>query len=125
VAYWLNQLREVLRDYYPPDGPADVVGYLKGSGDPNDWRMKALQQKNQFMILGSIPPTKEEWAAAGKSSQDPIQTIHPKDLDGLIILYGGFMIRTPWGRIHLIDAETLKYYQSSTIDNFRSKRPGR
>jgi len=122
VPYWLDQLRQVLRDFYPPDGPADVVGYLKGSGDPNVWSLMALRQKPQHLILGSLPPTRETWVAAGKPGQDPIQTIHTRDLDRLIVLYGGFIYR-PWGRIELLDAEALKYYQSSTIDSFRRNRP--
>lgn len=122
MVYGLDRLREVLCDYYPADGPADVVGYLKGSGDPNIWRVMARQQQPQLMVLGSLPPTQEDWVAAGKpSTQDPIQTIHTKDLDGFIILYGGF-VRRPWGRIELVDADATKYYQSSTIDNFRNNR---
>jgi hypothetical protein len=31
VPYWPDQLRDVLRAFYPPEGPADVLGYLKGS----------------------------------------------------------------------------------------------
>jgi hypothetical protein len=125
MANWLDQLRHVLGDYYPPDGPADVVGYLKGSGDPNVWRVKALQHKPQHMVLGSVLPTREEWEAAGKPGQDAVQTIRPKDLDGFIILYSGVMIRTPWGRIELLDADALKYYQSSTIDSFTRNLPKR
>jgi hypothetical protein len=45
---WLDQLLEVLRDFYPQDGPQGVIGYLKGSSDPNVWRMKAVQQKPNF-----------------------------------------------------------------------------
>jgi len=93
VPYWLDQLRGVLRDFYPPDVPADVVGYLKGSGDPNVWRLMALQQKPQHLILRSLLPTRETWVAAGKPGQDPIQTIHARTLDGFIVLYGGFIYR--------------------------------
>jgi|HubBroStandDraft_1064217.scaffolds.fasta_scaffold09699_3 hypothetical protein len=122
MVYGLDKLREVLCDYYPADGAADVVGYLKGSGDPNVWRLMARQQQPQMVVLGSLPPTPEDWVAAGKpSAQDPVQTIHTKDLDGFIILYGGF-VRRPWGRIELVDADATRYYQASTIDNFRNNR---
>lgn len=128
MAYWLDQLRGVLSDYYPPDGPAGVLGYLRGSGDPNVWHVMALQNKFQHMILGSLPPATEDWVAAGKpSSKDPIQTIRTADIDKdprFIILFGGF-VRRPWGRIELLDADALKYYQSTTIDRFRYNKPGR
>jgi hypothetical protein len=119
MVYGLDKLREVLGDYYPADGAADVVGYLKGSGDQNVWRVMAMQQQPQMIVLGSLPPTQEDWVAAGKpSTQEAIQTIHTKDLDGFILIYGGF-VRRPWGRIELVDADAIKCYQSSTIDRFR------
>jgi len=31
---WFQQLRAALPAYYPPGSPADVVGYLQGSGNP-------------------------------------------------------------------------------------------
>jgi hypothetical protein len=118
VPYWPDQLREVLRAFYPPEGPADVLGYLKGSGDPNIWRLKAMQHKPQFLILGSTPPTAEEWVNAGKPGPDPIQTVCTNDLWGFIILHGALNPR-PWGRIEIVDMEALNNYQSTTIDKFR------
>ena len=120
---WRDQLYRVLRDYYPPDGPVDVVGYLKGGGGPEVWRLKAFQNRPEHMILGSVQPTREAWEAAGKSSQDVIQTVHTHDLDGFIILYCGVIGRTPWGRIEILDADAFKNYQSSTIDVFRRNLP--
>jgi hypothetical protein len=125
VPSWLDQLREVLRDFYPPDGPADVLGYLKGSGDPNVWRLKALQNKPQLLILGSIPPSTREWEAAGKPGSDQIQTILNTHMSGgFIVLYGG-MIYRPWGRIEIVDDDALKHYQSATINTFRRQIPKR
>ena len=122
MVYGLDRLREVLSDFYPDDGQADVVGYLKGTADANIWRVMARQQPAQMIVLGSVPLTQEEWVAAGKPSrQDPIQTIHTKDLDGFVIIYGGFMVSRPWGKIELVDADAIKYYQSSTIDKFRNE----
>lgn len=119
MVHGLDKLRAVLADYYPADGPADVVGYLKGSGDANIWRVMAMQNQPQMIVLGSNPPAQEDWVAAGKPlAQDPIQTVHAGDLEGFILIYGGF-VRRPWGRIELADADAIKYYQSSTIDRFR------
>jgi hypothetical protein len=121
----MEQLRGVLSDYYPPDGPAGVLGYLKGSGDPNVWYVMSSQNEAQHMILGNLPPTQEDWMAAGKPSNlDQIQTIYTDLFDKdprLVVLYGGF-VRRPWGRIELLDADALKYYQSATIDSFRRNK---
>jgi hypothetical protein len=118
VPQWMIELRKVLSNFYPAEGPPDLLGYLKGSGNPDDWRIKAMQKKPQFMILGNVQPTAQDWVDAGKPGTDPIQTIYPGDLNGLIILYGGGRPR-PWGRIEIVDNEALQHYQSATIDNFR------
>jgi len=99
MAHWFDQLRAVLRDYYPQEGPADVVGYLRGSADPNVWRiMRFQQERHQMITLGSAPPTKEEWSAAGVGNRGGTQTIRLNDLDRFIVTYAGFILR-PWGRI--------------------------
>ena len=57
MAHWFGQLRATLRGYYPQSGPADVVGYLRGSADPKVWRIMHFQRKRHPMIiLGSTPP---------------------------------------------------------------------
>jgi hypothetical protein len=122
VAYWLDQLRGVLSDFYPANGPADVVGYLKGSGNPDDWRIKErAYSKPQFLILGNAPPDQQDWINAGKfgPGDGQIQVILPEMLKGLIIVYGGFGPK-PWGEIRILDDAWLKSYQSSTIERFRS-----
>jgi|HubBroStandDraft_2_1064218.scaffolds.fasta_scaffold1454982_1 hypothetical protein len=122
VAHWLDQLRGVLSEFYPPEGPANVVGYLKGSDDPNVWRIKALQyEKPQMLVLGNTPPDAQRWVDAGKfgPADGPVSTVYPEKLNGFIIIYGGFG-PLPWGRIELLDNDALTHYQSSTIDAFRN-----
>jgi hypothetical protein len=38
VMSWFDQLKQSLPAYYPTAGPADVVGYLRGSVYPGAWR---------------------------------------------------------------------------------------
>ena len=122
MAYWFDQLREVLRDFYPQGSPADVVGYLQGSADPNVWRLMLSQrQRAQQMILGSVLPSNKEWSAAGVANRGQIQTIHLRDLNGFIVLYDGVVFR-PWGRIELLSDEALKHYHT-TIESFRRNLP--
>ncbi len=119
---WFDQLREVLHTFYPPNGPANVVGYLQGSASPAIWRsMQTQQQRHQMLILGSQPPTQEEWSAAGVANRGQIQTIRLQNLDGFIVLYGGAVYR-PWGSIAILSAEALKNYHL-TIENFRRNLP--
>jgi hypothetical protein len=66
MAHWFDQLRATLRDNYPQSGPSDVVGYLRCRAGPNVWRIMHFQrERHQMIILGSTPPKKEEWSAAG------------------------------------------------------------
>ena len=116
---WLDDLRTVLHDFYPDDGPQNVVGYLKGSADPSVWRIMAMQGREQQMVLGSVPLTVKEWVDAGKPGSEPIQTLTPDHFNGFIIMYNGGSPR-PWGKIGIPDQETLKHYQTATLDNFRN-----
>lgn len=121
MAHWLDQLRAVLSEFYPPDGPPDVVGYLKGSDNPDEWRIRAtVDKKPQMLVLGNTPPNPQRWVDAGKfgPADGPIHTIYPGKLNGFIIIYGGFG-PLPWGRIETLDDDALKHYQSSTIETFR------
>jgi len=123
VKHWFDQLRAVLSDYYPQDGKKDVVGYLRGSKDPNIWRIMRFQQhKHQMLLLGSEPPTQSEWAAAGVGGRTDTNIVFLGDLDNLIVLYGGFMVTRPWGQIHERTPEALQHYQG-TIDSFRRNMP--
>jgi hypothetical protein len=63
---WFDQLKQVLAAYYPAAGSPDVVGYLRGSVDPNVWRnMETANKRNQMVVLGSKRPTYDDWVAAG------------------------------------------------------------
>jgi hypothetical protein len=122
MAHWFDRLRAALRGYYPQDGPADIVGYLRGSADPNVWRiMKFQRERHQMIILGSIPPAKEEWAAAGVGNRGETQTIRLNDLDGFIVTYAGFVLR-PWGSIEELSSELLRNYPN-ILSSFERNRP--
>lgn len=98
---WFDQLKQALPAYYRPDRPAEIVGYLRGSGEPSVWRqMEAIQHRHQMLILGNVEPTNEEWGHAGVAQRGGTQVVTIDKLTGLIVLYGGFMLNRPWGEIH-------------------------
>jgi hypothetical protein len=112
---WFVQLKHALPAYYPISGPADVVGYLRGSGDPSVWRsMERTSRRYQMIVLGSLPPTLEDWGAAGvwQRGFDRQVTVRSTMLAGFIVLYGGFN-RRPWGHICTADADALKTFPSA------------
>ena len=113
---WFNQLRQVLAAYYPAGQPMDVVGYLQGSANPMVWR--TMTPRHQMIILGSVPPSHEEWVAAGVAHRGEIQTIRLAMLNGFIILYGGFMLR-PWGSIHTTSQDALTLGFPGSLDSWR------
>ena len=82
---WFEQLRTVLKDYYPAGNSPDIVGYLRGSKDPNVWRG---MRTGQMIVLGSVPPTNAEWAAAGVAGRGEVQTIRLEDMRMFLITYG-------------------------------------
>lgn len=104
---WFVQLKQALPGYYAPGRPADIVGYLRGSVDPAVWRQMAQSQgRHQMLILGNAEPTQKEWDAAGVGQRGASQPVRFASLAGLIVLYGGFMLR-PWGQIHPTTPEAL------------------
>jgi len=119
---WFDQLRDVLSDYYPSSSPQDIVGYLRGSADPKVWRRMIQSRTEQMIILGSVPPTDEQWAAAGMANRGLVQTIRADDLRTFIITYGGFMVSRPWGKISTLSAEVFRNY-GITIVQFRKALP--
>jgi hypothetical protein len=119
---WFEQLRGVLVDYYPRNTPGDVVGYLRGSRDPDVWRQMSKKNREQMIILGSAPPSDGEWAAAGVAHRDDTEVIHFGDLWGFIISYGGFMVTRPWGKISVLEVDLFRNY-SVTLDQFRRSLP--
>src|SRR5260370_9002767 len=82
---WFQQLRAALPAYYPPGSPPDVVGYLQGSANPMDWRRLMQSGREQMIVLGSVPPTHEDWVAAGVAQRGSIQTLPTTDLAPFII----------------------------------------
>jgi hypothetical protein len=121
---WFSQLRTVLADYYPQAGPQDIVGYLRGSRDPAVWRSMIQSGREQMIILGSVPPTDEEWAAAGVANRGSVQTIRFNDLWTFIITYGGFMVTRPWGKISTLTTELYRDY-GRTLAQFRGSLPNK
>lgn len=99
---WINELKTACGDHYDANGPADVVGYLRGSGDPGVWRSMAASGSGQMIVLGNLTPTQEEWVAAGVAQRIAEVTVTETMLAGFMILYGGFMYR-PWGHITVAD----------------------
>ncbi len=123
---WFEQLRAVLHDYYPANQPQDIVGYLRGSKSPEVWRqMRDDRQRHQMLLLGSVPPTEADWAAAGVAARGTTATVFLRDLNGLIVLYAGFMVTRPWGQIYPLTPEALQHYQTGTLDSFRRNLPRR
>jgi hypothetical protein len=119
---WFDQLSGVLSDYYPTASPQDIVGYLRGSSDPKIWRRMAQSRTEQMLILGSVPPTEEQWAAAGVANRGLVQTIRYDDLRTFIITYGGFMVSRPWGKVSILSADVLRNY-GMTVTQFRNALP--
>jgi hypothetical protein len=119
---WFDQLREVLSDYYPTASPQDIVGYLRGSSDAKIWRRMAQSRTEQMLILGSVPPTEEQWAAAGVANRGLVQTIRYDDLRTFIITYGGFMVSRPWGKVSILSADVFRNY-GMTVTQFRNALP--
>jgi hypothetical protein len=124
---WFIQLTQALPAYYPPNMPADIVGYLRGSNDPNVWRsMEKVNSRYQMIILGSSPPTAEDWQAAGVLQRGVGQQVALTitDLTGFIVLYGGFN-RRPWGHICTLDADAIDTFPRSIANWQRNYLPPR
>ena len=92
---WFDQLRRALQAYYPPDRDADIVGYLQGSDSPDVWRSMEMgtPSRQQMIVLGGVEPNQEEWVAAGVAQRGQVREIRLTSLSGMIVLYGGFMLR--------------------------------
>jgi hypothetical protein len=111
---WFDQLKQTLPAYYPPAGLPDVVGYLRGSIDPGVWRSMERAGRQQMLILGSKPPSAEDWVAAGVATRGADQVVRLVSLTGFLVLYGGFS-RRPWGKIFVSDAEGLAQFPKDLL----------
>jgi len=122
---WFDQLRQALAAYYPAGSDATIVGYLQGSVDPAVWRsMETAQNRNQMLILGSLPPTTAEWQAAGVAQRGQVQTVTTTLMAGFIVLYGGFILR-PWGKIFIMDDDARDIGFPAALRSFRANMPRR
>ncbi|MEZ5084541.1 MAG: hypothetical protein R2750_14020 [Bacteroidales bacterium] len=105
---WFSQLKKCLKDFYPPENPNNIVGYLRGTNSTATWSTMARTRSAQSIILGNVKPTEAEWQAAGvgeRTGEEKKITID--QLNGFIILYDGFMVSRPWGKIFPIDDECV------------------
>jgi hypothetical protein len=75
-----------------------------------------------MLILGNRPPTNDDWIAAGVAQRDEVQTIRRPMLNGLIVLYGGF-IRRPWGGIHEADQDALTLGFPASLRSWQQNAP--
>ncbi len=122
---WFPQLKAALPNYYLASRPANIVGYLKGSDDPNIWRsMERDQNRNQMIVLGNTEPSDEDWVAAGVRDRGPSKVITIDKLAGFIILYGGFM-RRPWGKIFITDSDAETIGFPAALNSWRRNTPRR
>src|SRR5260370_22345774 len=87
---WFQQLRAALPAYYPPGSPPDVVGYLQGSANPMDWRRLMQNGREQMIVLSHVPPTHEDWVAAGDDHRGSSLNTPTVQLTTFITTYGRF-----------------------------------
>jgi hypothetical protein len=118
---WFDDLKAALPKYYDSAHPANVVGYLRGSAEPSDWRRMDQTGSGQMIILGNVPPTQKEWDAAGVGQRGQTQTITFMKLAGFIVIYGGFIYR-PWGHIVVSTGDLVKRF-SGQITNWKNNAP--
>lgn len=123
---WFDQLRRALQAYYPPGRDADIVGYLQGSDSPDVWRSMEMgtPSRQQMIVLGGVEPNQEEWVAAGVAQRGQVREIRLTSLSGMIVLYGGFMLR-PWGKIFIADNDAVRGFPASLENSRRNYRAPR
>jgi len=119
---WFDDLKQALPAYYPPTSPSNIVGYLRGSVDPNVWRSMERAGRHQMLILGSAPPNIADWVAAGVSARGSDQIVTISNLNGFIVLYGGF-VRRPWGQLHIMTADGLRSFPTQIASLKRNYLP--
>lgn len=113
-----NQLRQVLSPFYLRDD-TQIVGYLRGSDSPAVWRSMENTGRAQMKILGNQEPTAAQWDAAGVGHRSgATSAIKFPDLQGFIILYGGFMVDRPWGKIFVESRDASEIGFRGTLEHF-------
>lgn len=115
----INQLRQVLSPFYLRDEPP-VVGYLRGSVSAGVWRSMNNSGRPQMMILGNQEPTAVQWDAAGVGHRlGETRAVKFPDLQGFIVLYGGFMVDRPWGKILTDSQDASELGFPGTLRDFK------
>lgn len=120
---WFDDLKATLPAFYPGGAADTIVGYLRGNSTASEWRSMELSGYQQMLILGSIPPTQKDWDAAGVAQRGTPSTIRIDQLDGFIILYGGFIYR-PWGKIFQIDDDALTIGFPAALQSWKRNYKG-
>ena len=122
---WFDQLERAIPAYYPPASSSDIVGYLRGDKNPAVWRtMEQARQRHQMLLLGSIPPTQQDWIDAGVAQRTGEHTIVFNDLWGFIVIPENFVPR-PWGSIHIVSAQAVQDYPKLLNGWMRGYKPPR
>jgi hypothetical protein len=121
---WFPQLKECLAPYYPAGQDDEIVGYLKGGGDPFVWSqmLNTGRKRPQMIVLGSLPPTREQWIAAGVEHRGAAVTILLGNMVGWGVVYEGFMLR-PWGGLVPLSDPRFSQYSGQLESWRRNDRP--
>ncbi|MGI9356935.1 MAG: hypothetical protein ACR2PF_17475 [Rhizobiaceae bacterium] len=104
---WFDDLKEALPRFYTRQYPLNIVGYIRGAGSPDQWRVEDLMGHNQPIILGNELPTRKDWEDAGiVQSKRHQHVIIIQDITGWIVLKNGGS-RRPLGQLFEIDDERV------------------
>lgn len=121
---WFEQLRQVLAAYYPASADAAIVGYLQGSVSPDAWRqMASTRNRHQMLILGSLPPTQQDWVDAGVAHRGNVNAVRIGNLQGWIVLYGGFTRHRPWGQLFELSGDAVSIGFPGSLNSWRRNTP--
>lgn len=105
---WFDELKLALPRYYKRRHPPNIVGYLRGTGGPDQWRVNAWVGRDQAIILGNVPPEQQDWIDAGITLRKRSQhVILIQNIAGWMVLHKGGS-RRPWGQLIQIDDDCLK-----------------
>ena len=83
---WFDDLKSTLPAYYPGGAAETIVGYVRGNANAAQWRSMLAAGRKQMIILGSVPPTKKHWDAAGVGQRTNEVTLRISDFAGFIVL---------------------------------------
>ena len=120
---WFDDLKTAMPAFYPGGVTDSIVGYLRGNSTPAQWRSMEASGYQQMIILGSMPPTQQDWVAAGVGQRGMQSAIQIGQLTGFIVLFGGFPQR-PWGKIFVVDKDALTIGFPASIRQWKQHYKG-